>query len=112
MDRRYFRGGQFSPDGNLIAYSVGEAEEQQIFVKPFSDGVPVVVGSLGGSLFRWSLEGELIWLRADGVVEATHVDPNGATLNSKTLAKCEDLGLPCPTVSVSADGERFVYVRR
>ena len=60
--------GQFSPDGNWIAYQSDESGRVEIYVQPFpGPGTKVPISTSGGAQMRWSDDGkELFYLALDG----------------------------------------------
>ena len=114
--RRAFdqRQGQFSPDGQWIAYVSNESGRNEVLVRPFtSGGVEDAVESLavskgGGIAPRWRGDGkELFYLTANG------------TVTSVTLATDRSMVIGPPTGlfqvpgadadwAVTRDGERFL----
>ena len=60
--------GQFSPDGNWIAYQSDESGRVEIYVQPFpGPGTKVRISTSGGAQMRWSDDAkELFYLALDG----------------------------------------------
>ena len=60
--------GQFSPDGNWIAYQSDDSGRVEIYVQPFpGPGTKVPISTSGGAQMRWSNDGkELFYLALDG----------------------------------------------
>ena len=125
-DRKTFRvtdssgqGGQFSPDGQWVAYSSNESGRVEIYVQPFpGPGAKRRVSTNGGTRMRWNPKGGEIFyvapneelmsvrIRLDSsrqVVEAGEPMP----LFKTNLGDPAQPGFPTPYV-VSPDGERFL----
>ncbi|MEO6325551.1 MAG: protein kinase [Thermoanaerobaculia bacterium] len=66
-------GGQFSPDGSLVAYVSDETGRDDVYVRPFRGrGDAIAVSSDGGNAPKWSPDGtELFYRRADAFLAAT-----------------------------------------
>jgi Tol biopolymer transport system component len=70
------RDGQFSPNGEWIAYESDESGQFQIYVKPFSDlaAKPELISTTGGAQPRWSSDGkELFYIALDGQLMAVKI---------------------------------------
>ena len=111
------REGQFSPDGNWIAYQSDESGRFEIYVQPFpGPGSRIPVSSGGGGQVRWRRNGkELFYVSFDGRLMSVPVAVSGRTL---------DVGAPMALFAtniggalqntlgfqyaVSADGQRFL----
>ena len=83
------QSGQFSPDGNWIAYESNESGRGEIYVQSFPSAdrkMPVSTG--GGSQPRWSRDGkELFFVSRTGVLTVVPVRVNGAD-------RLPEIGLP------------------
>jgi serine/threonine protein kinase len=85
--------GQFSPDGNWVAYETNESGRFEIVVQPFpvaSGKWPISTG--GGIQPRWSSDGkELYFYAPDGKLMAASVTTHGTTFTA---------GAPVPLFSI------------
>jgi Tol biopolymer transport system component len=75
------RAGQFSPDGQWIAYQSDESGRFEIYAQPFmAAGERVQVSATGGTQARWSRDGkELFYIAADrGLMSVALARENGA----------------------------------
>ena len=113
------RNGQFSPDGQWIAYdSNSSGDRAQIYITPFrghesQPGEQRQVSMTGGNLPRWRPDGkELFYIAPDRRLMAVEVALAGKTFKA---------GTPRPLFGpiivgrgflydVSADGQRFLAV--
>jgi eukaryotic-like serine/threonine-protein kinase len=112
------RDGQFSPDGQWVAYQSNASGRVEIYVQPFRGGNREQVSTNGGAQVRWRRDGkELFYIALDGRLMSVAIQMNAAT---KTL----EAGIPTPLFStrvggavqagnfqqyvVSADGQRFL----
>jgi hypothetical protein len=111
-------GGQFSPDGKLVAYAAVEARTPDIFVVPFPpNGSKWQVSSNGGYYPRWRRDGrELFYVTPDGTLTAVDVLP-GNEFRGSAPKKLFHLNITPPASAiyttkydVSADGQRFIAV--
>jgi len=66
-------GGQFSPDGRIVAYVSDETGRDEIYIRPFGrPGAAVAVSTDGGHDLRWSPDGkELFYRHGDSFMAAT-----------------------------------------
>ena len=66
-------GGQFSPDGRVVAYVSDETGRDEIYIRPFArPGEAVAVSTDGGHDPRWSRDGkELFYRHGDSFLAAT-----------------------------------------
>ena len=68
------RDGQFSPDGNWIAFESNETGHYEIYVQPFPSGPRTPISSGGGAQVRWSGDGkELFYIALDGRLMAVPI---------------------------------------
>jgi Tol biopolymer transport system component len=112
------RDGQFSPDGQWVAYQSNASGHVEIYVQPFRGGNREQVSTNGGAQVRWRRDGkELFYVALDGRLMSVPIQMNAAT---KTL----EAGIPTPLFTtrvggavqagnsqqyvVSADGQRFL----
>jgi hypothetical protein len=107
-------GGQFSPDGTLIAYTSDETGREEVYVRPVAKPDQVIaVSTEGGRGPKWSADGnEIVYRRGDAFVSAG-VSAKGALSvgDSRTLFELRT-GAPTNTqyagYDVSPDGRRFL----
>jgi Tol biopolymer transport system component len=111
--------GQFSPDGNWVAYQSNESGRFEIYVQPFpGPGVKRAVSRSGGAQVRWRRDGrELFYVGLDRRLMAVPVRPvsdgRQIELGSPTALFSTHIGgaVRGPDrhqYMVSADGQRFL----
>jgi len=110
-------GGQFSPDGRLVAYLSDESGRDEIYVKPFGrPGDAVQVSAGGGNAPRWSPDGKEIFFRQGDVFMAATVGTAGGALAvgdpRKLFEARAAIGRSTfqPGYSVAADGRFLVHL--
>jgi hypothetical protein len=106
----------FSPDGRFIAYDASESspdlrapspERQQVFVQPFPPtGARFQISRDGGTLPRWSRNGELFFQAPDGTMMSTPIKtgPPFEVATPKPLFRTE----LTDSFAVTNDGRRFL----
>jgi Tol biopolymer transport system component len=108
--------GQFSPDGNWVAYSSNESGRWEVYVASFPGSyAKYQVSTAGGQQPRWRRDGrELFFIAPDRNLMASSVKP-GATLQFNRPVSLFQTSSHEPitaeeffTYDVSADGERFL----
>ena len=115
----YERNGQFSPDGNWIAYESNSSGPSEVFLQPFAArGKREQVSTNGGSQVRWRADGkELFYVALDGTLMAVPVRTagRGESVQVETpvpLFPARIGTVPNPVFGaqyiVSADGQRFL----
>jgi eukaryotic-like serine/threonine-protein kinase len=74
--------GQFSPNGQWVAYQSNESSQFEIYVRPFSGpGGKKRVSTSGGIHPRWSRDGtELFFLAPDGTLTSARIVVKGQTI--------------------------------
>jgi eukaryotic-like serine/threonine-protein kinase len=112
--------GQFSPDGNWLAYQSNESGRNEIYVQPFpGPGNKWPVSTSGGSQVRWRRDGrELFYVSLDGRLMAVpiQIGPSGATpqVGTPAMLFAPHLGGAVQRADyrhqymVSPDGQRFL----
>ena len=113
------RDGQFSPDGNWIAFESNESGRYEVYLQPFPSGPKVPVSAAGGAQARWRRDGkELFYIAIDGRLMAVPIRLTG-------IAQPPEIGVGVPLFmtnvggafaqgvsrqqyAVSADGQRFL----
>jgi serine/threonine protein kinase len=109
--------GQFSPDGQWIAYRSNESGRAEIYVRPFpGPGSTRQVSANGGSHPRWRGNGkELFYIAADTTLTAVPIDvpAEGQTLDVGTpvplfRTRLAGVGQPKQQYAVAPDGQRFL----
>jgi Tol biopolymer transport system component len=110
--------GQFSPDGQWVAYTSNESGANEVLVRPFSPdssagsaraAESVLVSKNGGASPRWRGDGrELFYLSADGTVMAVSVSANHGFTSETPKPLFRAAGL-LPDWGVTADGQRFLF---
>jgi Tol biopolymer transport system component len=76
--------GQFSPDGNWVAYQSNETGRYEIYVRPFAgSGGPRPVSTAGGVYPRWSRDGrELYYIAPDATMMAVPIRATTAAVEA------------------------------
>jgi Tol biopolymer transport system component/predicted Ser/Thr protein kinase len=76
--------GQFSPDGNWVAYCSNESGEWEIYVQPYPvTGGKWLVSAGGGTQPRWQANGKrLFYLSKDDYIVAVDIDTTGEALQA------------------------------
>ena len=113
--------GQFSPDGNWIAYQSDESGRVEIYVQPFpGPGTKIQISTSGGAQMRWSDDGkELFYVALDGRLMAVPLrrSSQGDAINPSPPVPLFDanVGLAVPLQAgyaeawtISRDGRRFL----
>ncbi len=110
--------GQFSPDGNWIAYQSDESGRVEIYVQPFpGPGNNRLVSTNGGTQVRWRRDGkELFYVALDGrLMSAGFASSAGGpevgtpvTLFAPRLGGAVQQGDYRHQYMVSSDGQRFL----
>src|SRR5262249_9562927 len=107
-DRKAY--GQFSPDGNWIAYESDRSGQLEIYIRKFPEpGSEIRVSTKGGRNVRWRKDGqELFYIAPDGdlMVVPLHVSTD-VKLGSPQRLFMTNLH-PGPNYSVSSDGKKFL----
>jgi serine/threonine protein kinase len=94
------RLGEFSPDGNWVAYETDESGRREIKVQAFPDprGVVYPVSTSGGTAPRWSSNGKSIYFATEEKMMVVRVTATGPALQ---------LGPPVPLFSVHVPFQVF-----
>jgi Tol biopolymer transport system component len=113
--------GQFSPDGNWIAYQSDKSGRVEIYVQPFpGPGTEVTISTSGGAQMRWSADAkELFYLALDGRLMAVPIrrssQGNAITPGQPVPLFDANVGGVVPLQSgheeawtISRDGQRFL----
>jgi Tol biopolymer transport system component len=105
-------GGQFSPDGQWVAYDSNESGQYQVYAAPFpGPGGKRQISPAGGGFARWRKDGkEIFYLTENGQLMAAEVTARHGTLEIGQVRKLFDgintaRGL---TYDASADGQKFI----
>jgi Tol biopolymer transport system component len=114
------RWGQFSPDGQWIAYESNESGRFEVYVQPFREPVGKRRMSInGGAQVRWRRDGkELFYVGLDGQLMAVSFQPGS---DRKAVETATPVPLFVPRIAggvvqgglrqqyvVSRDGQRFL----
>ena len=101
--------GQFSPDGNYIAFTSDESGRREVYVRPLPPATGQVKVSInGGESPRWRSDGtELFFMSEDNVIMAVDVD-TGETLSVGVPQELFRAGYR--RFDVHPDGERFLVL--
>ena len=111
--------GQFSPNGQWIAYQSNEPGQLEIYVQPFQGPGPKTrVSSGGGSQVRWRHDGrELFYLAPDRRLMAVpiRIDSKGVEVGTPVPLFATRLMFPTSgrnarQYMVSRDGQRFLVI--
>ncbi|MGH9367295.1 MAG: TolB family protein, partial [Thermoanaerobaculia bacterium] len=111
--------GQFSPDGQSIAYTSNESAHNEVYVMSFPGGKDRhQISAAGGSQPRWRQDGgELFYIAADKNLMAVEVQGSGAAFTAGEprplfethLRRSGSLALDLAfNYDVAADGQRFL----
>jgi serine/threonine-protein kinase len=107
----------FAPDGRAIAYVANETGRNEIYIRPFpGPGERLAISNQGGSEPFWPPNGRELFYRNGDAMMAVDVSTN-PTLKAGTPRQLFEkhyepsLGL-FANYSVTADGQRFVMVKR
>ena len=113
------RDGQFSPDGNWIAFESNETGRYEIYLQPFpGPGSKIPVSVSGGAQVRWRRDGrELYYIALDGQLMAVPIQFDGTgqpkidaavPLFMTNVGGAITQGVTRQQYAVSADGQRFL----
>ncbi|MBI2149785.1 MAG: PD40 domain-containing protein [Acidobacteria bacterium] len=109
----------FSPDGRWVAYASTESGTAQVYVASFPDFKTIRQASAaGGNEPRWRRDGkELFFLTSDGHLMAVDVKVSGSILETTAPMMLFETRVATATpgsdkYAVSADGRRFLFLRR
>ena len=99
------RGGQFSPDGQWVAYETNESERFEVVVQSFPEPGPRWSVSTGGGMYpRWSSDGsEIYFMTPDSMLMAVPVAGGSSRLGTERPFK---RGRPVPLFKVHLGGDR------
>jgi len=105
--------GQYSPDGQWIAYTSSESGQQEIYVRSITGKGGTRVSTTGGSFSRWRKDGRELFYRApDRTLMAVSVANAGAQLTFGTPVALfpivEPLGTFAYPYDVAADGQKIL----
>jgi len=107
---------QFSPDGRWIAYRTTESGRPEVYVQTFpASGGRWQVSTKGGHHPQWRGDGkELFYCSTDGKLMAVDVKSGGAFEAGlpKTLFDLSDAKVYYADYTATADGQRFLFVRK
>ena len=106
--------GQFSPDGQWVAYQSNVSGQAQVYAEPFpGPGGKRQISSDGGFNPRWRRDGkEIFYVTQDGQLMAAEVAARNGTLEVGRVQKLFDGVIPSRgmTYDVTADGQKFLVV--
>ena len=110
------RDGQFSPDGNWIAYQSNASGRVEVYVQPFRGGRREPISRNGGAQARWRRDGkELFYVALDGRLMAVPIQMTQQTITAgvptplfATRIGGAIPGLLAHQYAVAADGQRFL----
>lgn len=81
------RFGQFSPDGNWVAYASDDSGTIEIYVRAFPDGqTQVRVSADGGDVPRWSRDGRQLFFYNNEKMMAANVTATASTFEVTSVA--------------------------
>jgi Tol biopolymer transport system component len=107
---------QFSPDGRWIAYRTNETGRSEVYVQTFpASGGRWQVSTNGGHHPQWRSDGkELFYCSTDGKLIAVDVKRGDAFEAGlpKTLFNLAEAKVYYADYAVTADGQRFLFVRK
>ena len=109
------RNGQFSPDGNWIAYQSNESGRFEIYVQPFpGPGEKFRISPSGGTQPRWNKNGkEIFYVSLDSKMMAAPVKSDGKSLETGTPVALFPVRIAGSSFNkqqyaVPSDGQRFL----
>jgi serine/threonine-protein kinase len=103
--------GDFSPDGQWIAYMSNESGRAEVYVQHFPPtGRKWSASRDGGTLPRWSRDGKEIFFRSGNRMMVAEVSTRPTLLIGAPRELFE--GDYAPEYDVSPDGQRFVMMKR
>ncbi|HEX5107205.1 MAG TPA: protein kinase [Vicinamibacterales bacterium] len=112
------REGQFSPNGQWIAYQSDDTGRFEIYLRPFrGTGARTQISRNGGGQARWRADGkELFFVGLDGRLMAVAIEwlSDGSPRAADPVALfAANIGAPIPVIDrqqyiVSRDGQRFL----
>jgi hypothetical protein len=106
--------GQFSPDGNWVAYASNESARDEIYVQAFPvNGTKYLVSTSGGNFPRWRRDGkELFYRGLDGRLMAVSVRAFGQGLEfgqpSSLIQITEPTGSSAYPYDIAPDGQKIL----
>jgi WD40 repeat protein len=105
--------GQFSPDGQWIAYTSDESGLQEIYVRSMAGKASTRVSKSGGSFSRWRKDGrELFYRSLDGRLMAVSIGSSGGGLTFgppvALIPIVEPLGTFAYPYDVAPDGQKIL----
>ena len=113
-EKFYQNHGQFSPDGQYVAYMSNESGRKEVYVQPFpATGERWTISIHGGAHPRWRGDGkELFYVARDGMLMSVEIrrDSSFVADTPKELFRTR---MPAqhpdrPKYDVTADGQRFL----
>jgi hypothetical protein len=110
------KNGQFSPDGNWVAYTSNASGKWEVYVTSFPDARGKwQISNTGGTQPRWRGDGkELFYLGADGKMMAVplstegHFTPGAPVPLFQASGREQIAGSELVTYDVTKDGQRFL----
>jgi len=112
-------GARFSPDGQWVAYASDRSGRFEIYVQSFAGpGDPIQMSTNGGEEPVWARDGKELFYREGNklmvvVLDATPtLDPSPPLMLFEGRFEKIVIGAGSANYDVSADGSRFVMVRR
>jgi hypothetical protein len=107
-----------SPDGRWFAYTSTEAGRAEIYVQAFpGGGQKQRVSNAGGQEPLWARDGSRLFYRRENLVVAVTIGPGPGLNLGRSDVVFEGVYEPAagngaPNYEVSADGKRFLMIRR
>jgi len=106
--------GNFSPDGDWLAYFSDETGQPEVYVVPFpGPGGKYQISHGGAWIVRWDKKGDLFFLSIGNQLMKAELNLTGQSLQVKALRPLFQVNLadmPAPLFDVTADGQRFLAV--
>jgi WD40 repeat protein len=113
----YDGGGQFSPNGQWLAYASNESGQFDVYVRPYpGPDRRVPVSTEGGTHPRWSRNGKELFYRNGNKMMVVDVSTSSGITLSRPRVLFEQryafgAAQTVPNFDISPDGQRFVMVK-
>jgi hypothetical protein len=108
---------QFSPDGRWLAYVSNETGTLQVYVRPFpGPDRRWTVSTANGTAPRWRRDGKELFYRSGNKMMSVDVNTHGDDLSLSPPRPLFEqryrfVATTLPNYDVTADGQRFLFVK-